>query len=50
MEIIKRFDNSGNISISHFNKIKKQEIFEPHVHDPKTPGGVRHAETWEMPR
>jgi RHS repeat-associated protein len=48
-ESIKRYDNSGQIQQSHFNKILKKDIPEPHVHD-SSPGGVRPAEFWEMPR
>ena len=48
-ESLKRFDNSGKLSQSHFNKVLKQEIFEPHVHDPYCPGGIRPAFIWEIP-
>lgn len=49
-ESVKKFDNSGNVDQSHFNKILKQEIYEPHVHDPSCIGGIRIAEIWEIPR
>ncbi len=46
---IKRFDNGGKFNQSHYNKILDKHIFEPHVHDPFFPGGVRAAELWEIP-
>jgi hypothetical protein len=48
-ESVVRFDNSGKINQSHFNKILKKEIHEPHIHDPLFPGGVRYPEAWEIP-
>jgi hypothetical protein len=48
-ESIKRFDNSGKIDQSHFNKVLKKEIYEPHVHDPSFPGGIRAPQSWEIP-
>jgi len=49
-ESIKRLDNSGRGDISHFNKVLKVEVFEPHVHDPHALGGVRPADYWEIPK
>ena len=49
-ESVKRFDNLTGNHHSHFNKVLKQEIFEPHVHDPTYPGGVRHPFFWEIPK
>ena len=46
-ESVKRFDASGK---SHRNKILKEEIFTPHIHDPSFPGGIRPAYPWELPR
>lgn len=48
-ESVVRFDNSGKIDQSHFNKVLKKQIYEPHVHDPSFPGGIRPAELWEIP-
>ncbi|MFD3270647.1 polymorphic toxin-type HINT domain-containing protein [Paenibacillus dendritiformis] len=39
-EQVKRYDGVGK-GDGHFNKVTGQKIKEPHVHDPKTPGGVR---------
>ena len=47
---IGRFDNSGNLGHSHYNKVLGKEIYEPHVHDPLYPGGIRAAEAWEIPK
>ncbi|GAC42094.1 periplasmic component [Paenibacillus popilliae ATCC 14706] len=33
----------------HFNKQTKQWVNSPHVHDPKTLGGVRNPYPWEIP-
>ena len=33
-----------------FNKVLKIEVFEPHVHNPSTTGGVRPADYWEIPK
>ncbi|SHH96603.1 Putative deoxyribonuclease RhsC [Vibrio aerogenes CECT 7868] len=43
----KRYD--GGESPAHFNKVTKQDVGTPHVHDPKTPGGVRPANPEEIP-
>ena len=48
-ESVKRFDNSG-VGDSHYNKVFDKEIFEPHVHAPSCPGGIRPAEPWEIPK
>jgi hypothetical protein len=48
-ESIKRFDNSGKIDQSHFNKVLKKEIYEPHIHDSTSLGGIRPAQPWEIP-
>ncbi|MBN3526436.1 polymorphic toxin-type HINT domain-containing protein [Paenibacillus apiarius] len=39
-EQVKRYDGVGK-GDGHFNKVTGQKVREPHVHDPKTPGGVR---------
>lgn len=44
----KRFDRTGENP--HFNKATREDVGFPHVHDPKTPGGVRPAEGFEVPR
>ena len=41
-------DERGDIS--HFNKVLKVEVFEPHVHDPHALGGIRPADYWEIPK
>jgi hypothetical protein len=33
----------GQMAPSHFNKVLQQKIYEPHIHDPDYPGGVRPA-------
>lgn len=43
----KRFDGSGD---GHYNKATGQRIDTPHVHAPKTPGGVRAARPDEVPK
>ena len=48
-EMARRFDNSGKFNQSHFNKILDKHIYEPHVHDPVFPGGIRPAQSWEIP-
>ncbi|KAA8995774.1 hypothetical protein F4V43_19200 [Paenibacillus spiritus] len=45
-ETEKRYDGTGD---GHFNKATKQDVPNPHVHDPSTPGGVRPPEPWEIP-
>ena len=52
-ESVKRFDGSnlgpGQMAPSHFNKVLQQKIYEPHIHDPCYPGGIRPALPWETP-
>jgi RHS repeat-associated protein len=48
-ESVLRLDN-GNPGTSHYNKVLKRDIYEPHVHDPKCPGGLREAQQWEIPK
>ncbi|MBT7264767.1 MAG: hypothetical protein HN831_04765, partial [Waddliaceae bacterium] len=45
-EMTKRFDRIGK---GHFNKAIKKDVYNPHVHDIKTLGGVRYPEPWEVP-
>lgn len=47
-ESVCRFDNGGGKE--HFNKVLDVYIHEPHVHDIKFPGGIRPAESWEIPK
>ena len=47
-ESVKRFDGTGNKD-GHHNKVLDRRIREPHVHDPKCPGGIREPEPWELP-
>ena len=53
-ELVKRYDGlssgPGTLKRSHFNKIIKENVPEPHVHDPSFPGGIRPAYQWEIPR
>jgi hypothetical protein len=49
-ESVKRFVGLGRVEQIHFNKVLKEDIFTPHVHDPYFPGGVRYAEKWEIPK
>ena len=46
-ESVRRYDDRGN---GHFNKESGTRIYEPHVHDPSTPGGVRPALPHEIPK
>jgi len=46
-ESVKRFDGVG--SDPHFNKITRENIGAPHVHDPSAPGGLRPPQPWEIP-
>ena len=46
-ESVKRFD--GYESDPHYNKVLQKRIYAPHVHAPSYPGGVRSAESWEIP-
>ncbi|WII35263.1 polymorphic toxin-type HINT domain-containing protein [Paenibacillus thiaminolyticus] len=39
-EQVKRYDGVGK-GDGHDNKVTGQKVKEPHVHDPKTPGGIR---------
>lgn len=43
-----RFDNHHGKR--HFNKSLQRKIAEPHVHDPKFPGGIREALHFETPK
>ena len=45
-ESLKRYDGLGK---SHRNKILKQNIETPHIHDPSYPGEIRYPEFWEIP-
>ena len=47
-ESVKRYDNAGGKS--HYNQCLQEYVFEPHVHDPCSPGGIRHPELWEIPK
>ncbi len=47
-ETVKRYDGPG--SGSHHNKVLKQDIETPHIHDPTCPGGIRPALPWEIPK
>jgi len=43
----RRFDGKGR---GHRNSVTGDDVATPHVHDRSTPGGVRPAEPWEIPR
>ena len=47
-ESVMRFDNPFEPHY-HFNKVLKERIYTPHVHDPYFPGGVRPAQPREIP-
>jgi hypothetical protein len=47
-ESIKRYDG-GYPGKFHYNKELGQKVYEPHVHDPTHPGGVRPANPGEIP-
>ncbi|MDP9314519.1 MAG: hypothetical protein M3R24_27185, partial [Chloroflexota bacterium] len=42
----KRYNGRGG---SHYNPVTRQDVKTPHVHDPKTPGGVRPPTPDEIP-
>jgi len=44
-----RFDGPNNFH-EHFNKATKEWISTPHVHDPRSPGGVRYPLKTEIPK
>ena len=44
---VKRFDRLGE---GHRNKILKENISTPHIHDSNYSGGVRYPEIWEVPK
>lgn len=46
---IKRYDGPAGVEDRHYNKILKEYVDTPHVHDPSTSGGIRHPEHWEIP-
>ena len=46
-ESIKRFDAMGK---SHRNKILKQDILTPYIHESSYPGNVRYPQLWEVPQ
>ena len=48
-EIVKRYDSGQNTNHYHLNKVLRERIYTPHMHDPFTPGGVRMPEPWEVP-
>jgi hypothetical protein len=48
-ESVKRFDGNLNHPHEHYNKITKQDVYTPHVHDSSTPGGIRIPQIWEIP-
>jgi len=43
----KRVDVVGD---PHYNKVTKEAVPTPHTHDPGTPGGVRRANSDELPK
>ncbi len=47
-ESIKRYDGPQHEHY-HFNKITKERVYAPHMHDPYFPGGVRPLYDWEIP-
>ena len=47
-ESVMRYDGNA-ASGAHFNKVTKQDIFSPHMHDASCPGGIRSALLEEIP-
>ena len=45
-ESVQRFDKTGD---EHYNKVTKEYVPTPHMHDPQTPGGIRPATPEEIP-
>jgi hypothetical protein len=48
-QTLKRFDSDHHHHY-HFNKVTKERVWTPHVHDPFYPGEVRPVEFWEIPK
>lgn len=48
-ESIKRYDGETKDG-RHYNKVLKEYVNTPHIHDPYAPGGVRIPEVWEIPK
>ena len=48
-ESIKRYDGNLLHPHEHYNKVTRQGVPTPHVHDPFTPGEIRIPELWEIP-
>ena len=48
-ESVIRFDGNSLHPHAHYNKVLKQDIYTPHVHDPLAPGGVRIPKFLEIP-
>ncbi len=49
-ESVTRFDGVGRgAKEGHHNKVLDRYIPEPHIHDPKCPGGIRELLPWEFP-
>jgi hypothetical protein len=49
-EVMKRFDGNPIAYHRHRNKVLKEYIYTPHVHDPTFPGGIRYPYEWEIPK
>jgi RHS repeat-associated protein len=49
-ESLKRFDGEIGIEGRHYNKVLREYVNTPHVHDVHAPGGVRYPEPWEIPK
>ncbi len=47
-ELMKRYDSNIS-SHTHFNKVTKEWVRTPHVHDPSVTGGIRPPHEWEIP-
>jgi len=46
-ESVKRYD--GPKTDKHWNKKLNEDVNPPHIHDPTAPGGIRPAQSWEIP-
>ena len=49
MESLKRYDGNPD-SGGHFNKVTRERVELPHIHEPITPGGIRPALPHEIPK
>jgi len=48
-ESVKRYDGAQPPH-SHYNKQTMKDVSTHHIHDQSCPGGVRHPQSWEIPK